>query len=532
MQLGDTKLSSLERQLNQYMTDKIIRRGWDYYRQGCVQHSKASTIDTLTGVVRGTDLYAVVMDADQFRYSSCTCPYDGMCKHMAAVLFHYISQGEGGHPEAEQSYFRLLGLAPASRLLERRSTSGDGAADSEPAAAPGPDAAAEPWLRWMEDKYGDTWKKCRHSLHPLQPVLTALKAAAKEWDKPMQRMHWTLSILFVLTQAERAIRTVDSFSRYYHEMAFARMAEPWLEQAYELIQQFSPPAMSERERDWADELIAVARGRAFRAERQLFDWDYLYLGLCERMSESRDWYEKELAGLLESAEHPAGADRNEAALHGAIGMMYFFDGQDELSIAHFAGGAFERSQKLIYPNVAIRMEEGRWSLAMMWMRFLYARLSEAPSARTVGPFLALCRRGDEDRPDLPEWQQYMTGLLPYSYSELSEHWIKLRKYEEWSDLQMLLGMKPEELDAAALREAAKSAPHVLLPLYHQTVEQAIGSRNRQGYRHAVKCLKKLEKLYKAMKETESWSRYLDQLIRKYQRLRALQEELWKGKLTT
>jgi hypothetical protein len=46
---------------------------------------------------------------------------------------------------------------------------------------------------------------------------------------------------------------------------------------------------------------------------------------------------------------------------------------------------------------------------------------------------------------------------------------------------------------------------------------------------AVKQLKKLERIYKTLKKTGVWDRYLHGLIRKHGRLRALQEELRKGK---
>lgn len=166
------------------------------------------------------------------------------------------------------------------------------------------------------------------------------------------------------------------------------------------------------------------------------------------------------------------------------------------------------------------------------MSFLNERISNNRNARNIGPFMSLCRKADEARPDLPIWTAYMTDMLPYSYIELSEHWLNAKRYEEWADLQLFIGVKPEEINAPELREVAKVAPHTLVPIYHQSIESAIGTRNRQGYRMAAKQLKKLEKLYKASKETEKWEGYLIELVAKYQRLRALQEELWKGKVVT
>jgi hypothetical protein len=448
---------------------------------------------------------------------------------MAAVYFQYINQHEGGHEQAERAYFRLLGLTSASSLLQTHAVRLPAA---ETAQDPGEQGGAAEWLEWMNAAHGDTWRKCRHSLHALQPVLSSLKGLSKDWEKPRQRLHWGTAILFVLEQAERAITTVDSFSRYYHEMSFIRMAEPWVEHLYTLISELAPKEMDDGEVAWADTIAALVKQRASSPEQQLFEWGFMYLALCEKLSESRSWYDRELASMLRLAEQAEASGENDSFVHTAIGMMYFFDARDELAIGHFAKARFERSQRVIYPCAAQRMEEGKWELVERWMSFLFEHVYQVRNARTVGPFLTLCRRADQDRPDLPVWTDYMTQLLPHSYSELSDHWLDRKRYEEWADLQILVGSRPEEVGAHALREIAKLAPGALMPLYHQSVEACIQTRNRQGYRMAVKQLKKLERLYKADKDAAKWDRYIDGLVRKHQRLRAFQEELWKGKIVT
>ncbi|MCR2804319.1 SWIM zinc finger family protein [Paenibacillus soyae] len=539
MSHGAKLLEELEKRIGAELTAPIVKRGYGYYQEGRVQSSQTTVHQTLMGVVRGSDLYAVVMDADHFGYSTCTCPFDGFCKHMAAVFFQYYAD-ERGRGAAEQAYFRMLGLTRASEVAAQRPSAPPPAGAAAPPAGPEPDSqphpgergTAEQWLEWMEAAYGDTWKKCRHSLHALQPVLSGLKGLSRDWEKPVQRLHWSTAILFVLEQSERAITTVDSFSRYYHEMSFIRMAEPWIEHLQTLIGELTPLEMSEEELAWSDAIIGLAKRRALLSERQLFEWGYLYLAFCERFSELGEWFRREKMSLLSELDSPSAEDRDESFLHAALGMLYFFEGDDARSIDSFAQGAFEKVQKLVYPCVAQRMESGDWEWTERWMGFLYEKVYAIRSARSIGPFMALCRRADEDRPEQPVWTTYMTELLPYSYAELSEHWLSVKRYEDWADLQLFVGVKPEEIDSPELREVAKTAPHTLLPLYHQSIDAAIGSRNRQGYRLAVKLLKKLEKLYKGTKESGKWDVYLAELVAKNQRLRALQEELWKGKIVT
>lgn len=528
MLLNDKLRAALERELREHIEGTVVKLGWQYYTEGYVQSTRATEYDTLYGIVQGGELYAVVLDGSHFAYSSCTCSDEGYCKHMAAVYFYACAQLPGGHGTAEQSYFRMLGIVPAREAARTQGSTSDMPIEGLPDERSG----GEQWLAWMEDTHGDVWRKCRHSLHALQPVLQSLKGLSKDWDKPLQRLHWAAAVVFVLEQAEKAITTVDSFSRYYHEMSFTRMAEPWVEHLYALISELEPLVMDERQSEWADLVTAVVKKRASSEESQLFEWEFIYLALCEKLSARRHWFERELASMLEAEAGGNGQSDGNAFVQIAIAMMYFFDKQDERSMEHFAKAGFDKTQRVIYPCAAQRMEEGKWELVGKWMSFLYERIYPNRNARTVGVFVTLCRRADQDRPDMPVWSNYMTELLPYSYLELSEHWLSRQRYEEWADLQLLVGARLEEVGAAALREVSKSAPNALLPLYHQAIDASIQTRNRQGYKMAVKQLKKLEKLYKAEMQEARWELYIAGLVAKHQRLRAFQEELWKGNIGT
>ncbi|MUT65851.1 SWIM zinc finger domain-containing protein [Paenibacillus sp. NEAU-GSW1] len=536
----EKQLDAIERGLTEHLSDTLIKRGWEYYRNGHVINVKFSSEDTLYGMVSGTEMYAVILDAGKFRYSKCICPYSGYCKHMAAVYFAYLNKADPTGFAAKNAYRRMLGIDPlagiklaADNIMNRNQQqkpieSGNDTLDEY--------AAPEEWQRWMAAEYGETWRSCRHSLHALQPVLSALKGTSRTWDKPLQRLHWMNVILFVLEQAEYAIKSVDSFSRYYHEMSFARMAEPWVEHFGNLVLELQPAEMSERERQWTEHIVRIAFNRALKQEQQLFDWPYLYLAAAEKFSEDASWRERELSALIQ-AETESGANEgeepvNRSFIHTASAMLSFFGGDDDRALRHFGLADFSRSQKMIYPCAAQRLQEQRWELFDRWMAFLRDRIYPNRSGRTIGPFMMLCRHADEHQPDNPQWTSYMTELLPHSYSELSSHWLAMQKYEQWADLQLLLGIKPDELGVQDVKEVSKEAPHVMLPLYHQSIDEWISSRNRQGYRMAVKQLKKLERLYKAEKNTETWNRYLSGIIKKNQRLRAFQEELWKGKLVT
>lgn len=62
------------------------------------------------------------------------------------------------------------------------------------------------------------------------------------------------------------------------------------------------------------------------------------------------------------------------------------------------------------------------------------------------------------------------------------------------------------------------------------MERHVLLKNRSGYKAAVKLLKRLAKLYKKLKREERWEEFIIVFSSRHSRLRALQEELRKGKL--
>ncbi|WP_274649668.1 SWIM zinc finger family protein [Paenibacillus humicola] len=519
--LDEQRLRSMETKLAEVMPISMLERGWDYYRREKVLSVQVMDGASIYGAVRGADIYAVTLDGDDFGFSACTCPFNGFCKHMAAVYFAYCAYA-GESPD--EVYNRLLyggGLIPAE----------DG---GTPAAGrlPVPETPIPPadWAEEMEGLYGETWRQCRHSLHPLQSVLTSLKGSSKTWDPELRRMHWMLATLFVAEQAERAYSMTDTYSRYYYEMAFARMTEPWLDAFHEMAAELRPSELSETAREAVRSLNQFFHDRDMDREHQLHRWEALYFSLWAKLTVDPAWSGPEKERLERRLNEAKAAGRQSFFYPMALAFVAFIEGRDEKAIVLLRETDFNKTALLACDCALQRLEEGGWTALADWMGYLYEGLRIERKSRAFGPFLNMCRFADERQPENPVWQRYLVSFLPYSYSVLTDHWVQKGQFGEWADLQLLLGIEPDEIDAQLSREVTKQAPHALLPLYHQAIDTAIRARNRQGYRHAVKLMKKLEKLYKALKQTGRWTRYVDGIVRKHQRLRALQEELWRGKI--
>ncbi|GFN34034.1 hypothetical protein PCURB6_42940 [Paenibacillus curdlanolyticus] len=127
------------------------------------------------------------------------------------------------------------------------------------------------------------------------------------------------------------------------------------------------------------------------------------------------------------------------------------------------------------------------------------------------------------------WQT-LIGMLPASEHIYDEALLTYGKWRQWIDYQMSSGIDPLAHRATELTPIEKHAPEALLPYYHQAVERYVLAKNRDGYKSAVKLLKRLAKLYKKLKQEQRWEQFLEAFADRHSRLRALQEELRKGKL--
>jgi len=533
--LADEQQQQLESYLKSNTHESIIKRGWMYYLNKNVKSIELTVHQTITAHAEGSEIYAVVIDLDDLRYSSCSCPFEGTCKHIAAVFFQTVADQSGGHKAAEQAYFRLLGLTKASAAVTNIQQSQsreytDSTLSSFEKDMPNQGDSLLKWRQWIDKKYGEVWRTCRHSLHPLQPVLTGLKAIARDWSFRWQRLFWCYAILYVLEQAERAINLSDTFNRYYYEMAFLRMSEPWLAQFHELIAELKEERLSDQELEWYGNIAGELKRRALLNERQLLEWDYIYLAAVQQFDTQEEWLRQEEKSIHEMLESKAGAALNQTFLRMAAANIAFDFGEYETALEHFSMADFDRAQKGIYRSVDKLLNDKQEAAVEAWMAYIFEQVQQSLGKRSVGPFMQLCTSADEAYPEQKIWSTYMLGLLPHSYSQLSEHWMRLGRYQAWADLQLLSGVKIEAISDIELKKVSQIAPQLLFPLYHQSIEAAIQSRNRQGYRLAVKQLKRLGKLYTDSPFAGRWPVFIDQLSEKYQRLRAFQEELWKGNI--
>ena len=98
--------------MDKYFEDKILRRGYEYYKKNYVK--KVRELGGIySAIVTGTYNYHVVIDANQEKYDvTCDCPYDYYCKHMAAVLYYLKKDGIVSKDKKNEEYTLEFGEGP------------------------------------------------------------------------------------------------------------------------------------------------------------------------------------------------------------------------------------------------------------------------------------------------------------------------------------------------------------------------------------------------------------------------------------
>lgn len=175
-------------------------------------------------------------------------------------------------------------------------------------------------------------------------------------------------------------------------------------------------------------------------------------------------------------------------------------------------------------------DTSQWSRLEAWL----SHCATERIGRSYGSVEEYGRYWDAVVEQLPEAEEKMWGaimsLLPYSSSLYEEKLMRFGRWRQWVDYQLSLGSDPLDFRVKDLQSIEKGAPETLLPFYHQGAEKYLLLKNRDGYKRAVKLLKRLAKLYKKLKREQQWEAYIASFARRHSRLRALQEELRKGGL--
>lgn len=237
--------------------------------------------------------------------------------------------------------------------------------------------------------------------------------------------------------------------------------------------------------------------------------------------------------LLEQLEPRSGHSALKQAWWLAQSYIQFERGaeQDEASLALIRTAATKQD---FYPDrlpdyLERLSDQANWTRLAYWLTELADVLRQQQS--NLQNYALYWEQVITQLPEAePQMWTALEKLLPVGGRIYEQKLLSYGKWQLWMDYQLSAGNDPANYKVTELQPLENNAPEMLLPFYHQAVERHMAHKNRQGYKAAVKLLKRLAKLYKKIKQEPRWNDFIEQFAQRNSRLRALQEELRKGKL--
>ncbi|RXZ76708.1 hypothetical protein EBB07_34400 [Paenibacillaceae bacterium] len=273
-------------------------------------------------------------------------------------------------------------------------------------------------------------------------------------------------------------------------------------------------------------LTKMTKDAAFYFDVYLDVWRYW----MEPNVKDPGWYEEELEHLrAATALHSTSQHTYPSLL--AQSWMHFFCRRDQetFELLKELSSSYQEHANELFNFLSELDSAGEWQRMYEWLVFIHPLLH---SVRLQYQFVYFSF-WDDVIANLPETEPEMWELLTDSHFAVTVYEDKLyhyEKWEQWMDSVLCKGRDPLDYRVADLAPIEKNAPEALLPFYHQAVEQQMIFRTRAHYKSAVKMLKRLAKLYKKTKNLPRWEQFIASFAARHSRLRALQEELRKGKL--
>ncbi|TXC85946.1 SWIM zinc finger family protein [Metabacillus litoralis] len=509
----------------------LIKKGLILFRQGSIYNVNTTT-HTVSAKVQDVTSVQVELDLDDIVMSTCTCPYEGICRHrIATFLYVYASVDRVGTFvdlwKEEKSIDDVL------RNVRKASTFLKPDKDYE-------DSSLASWIAFFNREY-DEWLENVPSQNQLFQSLflhyySNLKKKAPK-SPEMKQFFIVQASVTVFLKILQLINETKPTDYMLQHIIF-----PYLDQLIDNVQN----AIAEMKRyalPFALDPLLVDSVERFREllftskhyqyERTSL-YQLLWIELLRRdkfISIEREWLEEELEQMEKTNESYA-VEIEIALMH-----MDFLQSRDE-DIFHSLESVSATALPLTFKWVEDIMKKKNWKRLSGWVSYMLNNATEYINSSipfeekryTVRYMMKLIQQYASATKEDQLYEKACRKMLPLTYAEYHDLLLDKQQYKTWVELQTLLGFTIDEMDSYLLKEIEKSEPGILVPLYVKSVQDQIALKTRENYKMAVRYLKRIKAQYKKLKREEVWENYINQLAIEHKRLRAFKEELKKGKL--
>ncbi|NEW06749.1 hypothetical protein GK047_12060 [Paenibacillus sp. SYP-B3998] len=511
--LNDAQWLKLLEHVAETYSEVTLNRGFNYFKQQRIATLLISENRVVQALVQGSEDYRVTLNLDKLSTGYCACPVHSSCKHLAAVMMELADRL--GYP-ASQIVNAKHHLKRATSIISL---------ESQFMQLPQNDVSG--WQDFL-DQYASQIKPAYDPANYIEMLRNQLQNFKKasisftEIDQVIFEFHQQLFILRKLKE-QHAQGGINYYTSSFEYRIFDEILA-WLKQQ-------SPAASLIISSDRLQQTLSYLRKQMAGESGQKYQYYHIYTALWKNWLAPQHafdhWLEQEIQALETMAE-----DRLSSSLSAAMAFMYLQQSRSKeaweaLEANHLLK---EAPTNLLIPFLNHLQDTLNWVELTYWLRRTSSFFYRKPF-KDLEIYVTFWKEVIKHFPQSEEqmWT-VLEELLPHSSRVIEELLYEQKKWKLWLEMQILHGHDPFHHRVSVLQPIEKESPRLLLPYYHQAIDHYVSLKNRHDYKSAVKLLKRLEKVYKKMKQAEHWDRFISDFKERYSRLRALQEELRKGKL--
>lgn len=401
---------------------------------------------------------------------------------------------------------------------------------------PEPDDSAEVWYAYFEQELGETlednkklttyWDYYIDFNKFINDIFNNFKnrifIRCRGWPREVQGLYRFNGILYVLTELEKitvrrgGVMFQDYSDRYEKELIDifpGRLPDKFLENTLPVLVK-------------AADLV---RSCLLNKDARVFDWVFLYRLIWSNVFAYPLLLEKEIKILRQSIKKYGRGTHNHVNATIALAHLLVLKGEDGAAREILTGLDNKELDYIVFYLVAFSKSE-QWERLLEWLRWAAPKL-DTGTERDMEIFGRFWSEAAEYAGASGEYIANLKRWLPRSRYIYGEFLLHRKQFTEWADLNISLwDLFPGDISAGELGYVEDKEPSAALPIYHRWAILLIEEKNRGAYQGAVKVLKKIRTIYNRLKMKDEWETFIQRLVARYPRSRALHEELRKGKL--
>lgn len=536
-QLRD-RIAHVADQIRTQMDLHVLEAGWELFRRFAIVSLQPEDNSFLKADVRDKRAYEVLLHTEQADQSICTCGEGPLCRHVAAAFFqaynlyghhpgNFLTSCQQYHeaPDEDEHFFTPVLETPKLAIKSSHSLKKWKDTLSPPMPAQSP-------LEWQAFFNANFDFKEDIIDTPVQRTAQAYYEYAQSdaWEPTLRQLYQLHVLCFILLGMERNSHTNQSdWSHLRMQWKIDDQYIVLLDEVEQLLDTLNAEEAISAYPDVVEPFIHYPIESEVHIEQASIDWLSIYQLLWQYLLLPTAWRDAELNRIKSILPTTIPGSKTYKYVHSIAAWHEVLQGRDQAAMERLH--LHVKQDKLVYywRILFLHAEQKEWTAMLYWITYMMPFMERATRSDWA-VFMKAWELGVEQQPEVQDWHQIMINYLHLTYWYYCDYLLKKGMFQDWVDIHLYREISPAEINKDMLRQLEQYDQGLLLPLYHQAIERTIALRNREAYRESVRMMKKLMLIYKGLQQEQVWQQYLQHVMGVHSRLRALQEEIQKGKL--